>query len=126
MKKCADQLGPREWWLPKLAEAISVSAGKLADWQRRGWLRSRRTPAQHLWILLADKQEMERLRKLVSLSHRGVVEYPAEFTTPRRTLQAWRYAAGNPGRLLNHLPFTRIDMCGVAGDRRPSDTPRVL
>ena len=76
-KKYAGQLGPHEWWLPKLAEAIPVSAGKLADWARRGWLHSRRTPAQHLWILWADDQEVKRLRKLAALSHRGIVEYPA-------------------------------------------------
>jgi hypothetical protein len=34
-KTYVDQLGPHEWWLPKLAEAIPVSAGKLADWARR-------------------------------------------------------------------------------------------
>ena len=82
-KKYAGQLGPHEWWLPKLAEAIPVSAGKLADWARRGWLHSRRTPAQHLWILWADEQELKRLRKLAALSHRGVVEYPPELTTPK-------------------------------------------
>jgi hypothetical protein len=82
-KKYAGQLGPHEWWLPKLAEAIPVSVGKLADWARRGWLHSRRTPAQHLWILWADAQEVKRLGKLAALSHRGVVEYPAKLTTPK-------------------------------------------
>jgi len=82
-KKYADQLGPHDWWLPKLAEAIPVSAGKLADWARRGWLHSRRTPAQHLWILWADEQELTRLRELAAVSHRGVVEYPTELTTPK-------------------------------------------
>ena len=33
-KAYTEQLGPHEWWLPKLAEAIPVSAGKLADWAR--------------------------------------------------------------------------------------------
>ena len=70
-KTYVDQLGPHEWWLPKLAEAIPVSAGKLADWARRGWLHSRRTPPQWLWVLWADKQEVKRLRELASLSHRG-------------------------------------------------------
>jgi DNA invertase Pin-like site-specific DNA recombinase len=82
-RRYADQLGPHEWWLPKLAEALPVSAGKLADWARRGWLHSRRTPAQHLWILWADKQELKRLRKLAASSRRGVVEYPPELTTPK-------------------------------------------
>jgi hypothetical protein len=82
-RKYADQLGPHEWWLPKLAEAIPVSAGKLADWARRGWVHSRRTPAQHLWILGADAQELKRLRKRATRSHRGIVEYPANLTTPK-------------------------------------------
>jgi hypothetical protein len=82
-KKYAGQLGPHEWWLRELAEEVRVSAGKLADWARRGWLHCRRTPAQHLWILWADKQEVKRLRKLAAQSHRGVVEYPPELTTPK-------------------------------------------
>jgi hypothetical protein len=82
-KTYTEQLGPHEWWLPKLTEAIPVSTGKLADWARRGWLHSRKTPARYLWVLWADKQEMKRLRKLAALSHRGVGEYPAELTTPK-------------------------------------------
>jgi hypothetical protein len=60
-----------------------VSAGKLAGWARRGWLRSRKTPGQCLWVLRADRQELRRLRKLAALSHRGVVDYPSELTTPK-------------------------------------------
>jgi DNA invertase Pin-like site-specific DNA recombinase len=82
-KKYAGQLGTHEWWLPELAKVIPVSAGKLGDWARRGWVHSRTTPAQHLRILWADKQEVKRLRKLASLSHRGVVDYPAKLTTPK-------------------------------------------
>jgi DNA invertase Pin-like site-specific DNA recombinase len=82
-KTYVEQLGPHEWWLPKLAEAITVSVDKLADWARRGWLHSRRTPAQRLWVLWADEQEVERLRKLAALSHRGVVVYPPGLTTPK-------------------------------------------
>jgi hypothetical protein len=89
-KTYADPLGPHEWWLPKLAAEIPVSAGKLADWTRRGWLHSRRTPPQWLWVLWADKQEVKRLRKLAALSHRGVVEYPAELTTPKERTSAAR------------------------------------
>jgi hypothetical protein len=78
-----EQLGPHEWRLPKLAAAIPVSAGKLADWARRGWLHSRKTPAQYLWVLWADKQELRRLRKLAAMSRRGVMHYPTELTTPK-------------------------------------------
>ena len=61
-KTYVHQLGPHEWWLPKLAAEIPVAPGKLADWARRGWLHSRRTPAQRLWVLWADKQDVKRLR----------------------------------------------------------------
>jgi len=79
-----EQLGPHEWWLPRLAEAIPVTVGKLANWARRGWVRSRRTAEQHLWILWADESELARLRRLAASSHRGVVSYPAELITPER------------------------------------------
>ena len=77
------QLGPDEWWLPKLAEQIPVSVGKLAGWARQGWLHARKTPVKRRWVLWADKAELKRLRKLAAESHRGIVEYPAELTTPR-------------------------------------------
>lgn len=60
-----------------------MSAGKLADWARHGWLHARRTPAQQLWILWADRDEVKRLCKLAALSHRGAVGYPSELTTPK-------------------------------------------
>jgi hypothetical protein len=31
-----EQIGPHEWWLPKLAEAIPITVGKLANWAPRG------------------------------------------------------------------------------------------
>jgi hypothetical protein len=77
------QLGLHEWWLPKLAVEIPVSVEKLADWARRGWVHSRKTPAQRLWVLWADKSEVKRLRKLAALSRRGVASYPTALTTPK-------------------------------------------
>jgi hypothetical protein len=82
-KPYVDQLGPHEWWLPKLAAEIPISTGKLADWARRGWLHSRKIPTQRLWILWADEQEVDRIRKLNAVSHRGVVEYPLNVTKPK-------------------------------------------
>jgi hypothetical protein len=82
-KAHVDQLGPHEWWLPRLAEEIPVSVAKLADWARRGWLRSRQTPAQRLWVLWANESEIQRLRELAAMSRRGVVAYPPELTVPR-------------------------------------------
>ena len=82
-KTYINQLGPHEWWLPKLADAIPVSAVKLGDWVRRGWIHARRTPAQRLWVLWADESEVNRLRKLAALSRRGMASYPSELTTPK-------------------------------------------
>ena len=79
---CDDRLGTDEWWLPKLAKRIPVSTGKLAAWVRRGWLHSRKTATRRRWVLWANKQELKRLRKLAAASRRGIVEYPAELTTP--------------------------------------------
>src|SRR4051812_26753683 len=58
-KAYAGQLGPNEWWLPKLAEEVPVSTGKLANWTRRGWVHSRKSPAQRLCVLWADKPELK-------------------------------------------------------------------
>jgi DNA invertase Pin-like site-specific DNA recombinase len=84
------QLGPYEWWLRDLARELPMSAEKLTDWARRGWLHARQTPAQHLWVLWADKQELKRLRKLAAVSRRGVVAYPSELTTPKQRCLASR------------------------------------
>jgi hypothetical protein len=81
--KVTYQLAPDEWWLSRLAEEISVPASKLAGWVRRGWVHARKTPGQRRWVLWADKQELRRLRRLASASRRGIVEYPAELTTPK-------------------------------------------
>ena len=79
-----DQLGPEEWWLPELAEAIPVSAGKLADWARRGWVRARKTPAQGLWILWADRDELKRLKALSTESRRGMNTYNYGLKAPKQ------------------------------------------
>lgn len=77
------QLGPHEWWLPDLAREIPVTAEKLSDWARRGWVTARKTPAQGLWVLWADRRELARLRRLVAASQRGMSGYPKSLTTPR-------------------------------------------
>ena len=51
------QLGAHEWWLPDLAREIPVTAEKLSDWARRGWVTARKTPAQGLWVLWADHRK---------------------------------------------------------------------
>ena len=63
---------------------MNMTDGKLRGWIERGWLHARQTPAQHLWIVWADRDEMSRLRKLVARSHRGITSQPRELTTPKK------------------------------------------
>jgi DNA invertase Pin-like site-specific DNA recombinase len=70
-EKTVEPLGPNEWWLTDLAQHLDLSPAKLSGWARRGWIHGRRTPAQKLWILWADEDELSRLQLLQSLSARG-------------------------------------------------------
>lgn len=87
-RTCMPPLAPHEWWLRDLARELKMPDGKLRGWIERGWLHARQTPAQHLWIVWADRDELRRLRKLVARSHRGITSQPRELITPKkRTLR---------------------------------------
>jgi hypothetical protein len=77
------ELGPNEWWLSDLAIASGLPAFKLRDWAARGWVRARKTPAERLWIVWADKSEQKRLGRLKALSRRGAVTFPDALITPK-------------------------------------------
>jgi hypothetical protein len=76
------RLGKDEWCVSDLARELGVSGGKLRDWAGRGWLHARRGSAHGPWIIWADRRERDRLRKLVTHSRRGAVDYPAAMTEP--------------------------------------------
>jgi DNA invertase Pin-like site-specific DNA recombinase len=76
-------LGPDEWWLGDLARALEMSPMKLRDWVVRGWLHARKSPAQGLWIVWADREERTRLGQLLTQSQRGANAYPVSCTTPK-------------------------------------------
>ena len=76
-------LGTDEWWLTDLARELKMSHLKLRDWASRGWVHSRKTPVQGRWILWADKDEVDRLRKLLAQSRRGMNAYTSELKTPK-------------------------------------------
>jgi hypothetical protein len=42
------------------------------------------TLTETLWIMWADKDEIQRLRKLCSAKSRGILGYPKELTTPKQ------------------------------------------
>ena len=77
-------LAPNEWWLSDLAAALTLPAFKLRDWAGAAGC-ARKTPAGRLWIVWADKSEQKRLRQLAKLSKRGVVAFPAELITPKKS-----------------------------------------
>lgn len=76
-------LGDEEWWLTDLARELKMSHLKLRDWAKRGWVHSRKTPVQGRWILRADKDEVSRLRELLSQSRRGMNSYTSALKTPK-------------------------------------------
>jgi DNA invertase Pin-like site-specific DNA recombinase len=77
-------LGPDEWWLHDLANAVSVRWGLLRVWATRGWVHARQTKVQGLWILWADRDEVRRLRQLQSLVYAGRNSFPEDLTTPKQ------------------------------------------
>jgi DNA invertase Pin-like site-specific DNA recombinase len=82
-RRVSEMLGPDEWWLGELARTLQMPATKLREWVVRGWLHARQSPAQRLWIVWADREEVARVGQLLAQSRRGINTYPASFTTPK-------------------------------------------
>jgi hypothetical protein len=61
----AHDLKPGEWWFGDLAHALQLPHPTLYTWMRRGWINARRLDiGQGRWVLWADEQEIDRLRRL--------------------------------------------------------------
>jgi len=82
-RKDPNLLETNEHWLKDLANELAMPRAKLRDWAVRGWVHSRKSLAQGLWIVWADDDELTRIRQLLALSGRGVTGYPSELTTPK-------------------------------------------
>jgi DNA invertase Pin-like site-specific DNA recombinase len=83
----ADPREDHEWWLTDLARELGMPVPTVHSWIRRGWITARKlTGAGGRWLLWADDQELDRLRRLRS-SPRGWSDqpYPPELTTPKAT-----------------------------------------
>jgi hypothetical protein len=81
----AGPLEDHEWWLTDLARELGMPVPTVHCWLRRGWITARKlTGAGGRWILWADEEELDRLRRLRS-SPRGWPDqpYPPELTTPK-------------------------------------------
>jgi DNA invertase Pin-like site-specific DNA recombinase len=59
-----DLLGPHEWWIRDLAAKLQMRPGKVHYWATQGWVHSRKTPSGKHWIVWADNDELNRLKKL--------------------------------------------------------------
>jgi DNA invertase Pin-like site-specific DNA recombinase len=74
-----------EWWLSDLSRELGIPQPTVHSWIRRGWIRGRKLPGVGgRWILWADAEELDRLRRLRAYRRTWPDEtYPAELTTPR-------------------------------------------
>ena len=80
-----DPRGDGEWWLSDLCRELGMPQPTVHCWVRRGWIRGRKLPGVGgRWILWADAEELDRLRRLRAYRRTWPDEtYPAELTTPR-------------------------------------------
>jgi REP element-mobilizing transposase RayT len=52
-------------------------------WAAHAWVHARKTARKGLWIVWANGRELKRLRRLRARSERGIMSYPASWTTPQ-------------------------------------------
>jgi DNA invertase Pin-like site-specific DNA recombinase len=65
----SDLLQANEWWFIDLVRALDLPQPTLYSWVRRGWVHARQLPGpQGRWIVWADQDELDRLRRLRSCS----------------------------------------------------------
>ena len=62
-------LASGEWWFTDLARTLELPQPTLYSWLRRGWVNAKRLESErNRWILWADAQELDRLRRLRTCS----------------------------------------------------------
>ena len=81
----AGVLEPHEYWLSDVARALPLPRSTLDQWQRFGWVHSRKVAeALGRLALWADDEELKRLRQLrLSTRQWPDPRYPATRTTPK-------------------------------------------
>jgi hypothetical protein len=95
---CSEELGPGwgsfreflakdEWLIGDLSRELGIPQATLQFWRRRGWVNGRQLrPGGGRWILWADADELERLRKLRACPINTTARhdrYPKELVTPK-------------------------------------------
>jgi hypothetical protein len=80
----ASLIAADEWWIRDLATELDVAWQTLREWAVKGWAHGRQTNVQRLWVIWADQEEIDRLKRLSNSQHRGTRGYPPELTTPKQ------------------------------------------
>jgi DNA invertase Pin-like site-specific DNA recombinase len=85
----AYHLKPGEWWFGDLAHALQLPHPTLYSWMRRGWINARQLDiGQGRWIVWADDEELDRLRRLRSCPRSWHCQpQAADLTRPKPWLQ---------------------------------------
>ena len=83
--KSGQLLRPHEWWFGDLAGSLAMPQPTLYVWLRRGWVLSRQLNGRHgRWIVWADEDEVDRLRRLRARSRSWSDDAPpVDLTTPK-------------------------------------------
>jgi hypothetical protein len=81
------ELAPDEWLLADLARELGIGCSHLRRLMHRGQVHWRRSPLRGYYILWADADEQQRLRKMQAYFHAhsglSTALYPKELTTPK-------------------------------------------
>jgi hypothetical protein len=81
------ELAPDEWLLADLARETGIGVSHLRRWMQRKQVHWRRSPLRGYYIIWADADERNRLRKLQAFFHShpslNSASYPKELTTPK-------------------------------------------
>jgi DNA invertase Pin-like site-specific DNA recombinase len=75
-----------EWWMSDLARHLGIYRTRLLGWALRGYVHGRIVPeVNRRWLIWADADELERLRRLrdCSRNHSYGPAYPPRLTTPK-------------------------------------------
>jgi DNA invertase Pin-like site-specific DNA recombinase len=86
----SNHLDTNEWFLADLAHELNMPQVTLHNWLRRGWVEARKINDQRgRWVLWADRDEIQRLRKL-RITKQGWPDrpYPKSLTQPKRQASA--------------------------------------
>jgi len=80
------QRDSNEWWIDELSQELGIPKQTLDRWCRKGWINARKlTVAGRRWVIWADTDELQRLRKLRASRRRTLaIPYPQELTTPKK------------------------------------------